>query len=130
MKAETIDKMHRCTALNSKTVEDILALPRFRDNLSAYWRSQKDMRKSVLQMWKEKGFRAKTHVIDKLLTLNVEDIIEAWKAIYKNASSLPRNQRQYISQLVRQAYNLTIAEIVCEEFPELRDELLPKSKSN
>jgi dsRNA-specific ribonuclease len=50
--------------------------------------------------------------------------------VLAKCSELSFAERQYIEQLGKQAYNLTVAQYVIEEFPELETELLNKSNAN
>ena len=133
MKAETIRKMKACKELQGKSIGDVVAMPLFRDNLAAYWQAQKADREAIQASYKamrklstQKGYKLPSHVIDKLSPLSVDEFIQAWKEVFNGESDRPRNQREYISQLARQAYNLTVCQIICKEFPELEAELLPK----
>lgn len=133
MKAETIVKMRACKELQGKTVGDIVEMPLFRDNLAAYWQAQKADREAIQASYKamrklsaRKGYKLPSHVIDKLSPLSVDEFIQEWKEVYSGESDRPKNQREYIKQLARQAYNLTVCQIICKEFPELEEELLPK----
>lgn len=133
MKAETISKMRACKELRGKTVGDIVEMPLFRDNLAAYWQAQKADREAIQASYKamrklstQKGYKLPSHVIDKLSMLSVDEFIQEWKEVYSGESDRPKNQREYIKQLARQAYNLTVCQIICKEFPELEAELLPK----
>lgn len=137
MKAETIVKMRACKELQGKTIGDVVEMPLFRDNLAAYWQSQKNDREAIKASYQamrklggQKSYKLPSHVIDKLSWMSVDDMIQAWKEVYTGESELSARARVYIRQLVRQAYNLTVCQIVCKEFPELEAELLPKSHDN
>ena len=47
MKKETLQKIRSCKALQGKTIFDVVALPRFVENLGAYWTAQKTDRDAI-----------------------------------------------------------------------------------
>lgn len=137
MKAETRKKVASCKALQEMTVADLCATVRFRDNLAAYMTAQRTdrdaIRKSYGAMRKlggANGFKLPAHPIDRVINMPVEDFAVEYLAVIANASKRPVAERRYIQQLGQQAYNLTVAQYVVDEYPELADELIPKSKSN
>ena len=137
MKAETRNKIASCKALQEMTVADLCATVRFRDNLAAYMTAQRTdrdaIRKSYDAMRKlggAKGYKLPAHPIDRVINMPVEDFAVEYLAVIANASKRPVAERRYIQQLGQQAYNLTVAQYVVDEYPELADELIPKSKSN
>ncbi len=137
MKAETRKKVASCKALQEMTVADLCATVRFRDNLAAYMTAQRTdrdaIRKSYDAMRKlggAKGYKLPAHPIDRVINMPVEDFAVEYLAVIANASKRPVAERRYIQQLGQQAYNLTVAQYVVDEYPELADELIPKSKSN
>ena len=137
MKKETLQKIRSCKALQGKDVADVVAMPRFRDNLAAYWTAQKmdrdAIRKSYAAMRKmggAAGYRIPAHVIDDLAAMTVEDLAVEYAKVIAGGSKRNHAERLYIRQIGQQAYNLTIAQIVVDEYPELADELLPKSNAN
>ena len=137
MKAETRNKVASCRALQEMTVADLCATARFRDNLAAYMTAQRTdrdaIRKSYDAMRKfggAKGYKLPAHPIDRVINMPVEDFAVEYLAVIANASKRPVAERRYIQQLGQQAYNLTVAQYVVDEYPELADELIPKSKSN
>ena len=137
MKAETRNKIASCKALQEMTVADLCATFRFRDNLAAYMTAQRTdrdaIRKSYDAMRKlggAKGYKLPAHPIDRVIDLTVEQFAAEYLAVLGRTSKRPVAERQYIQQLGQQAYNLTVAQYVVDEYPELADELIPKSKSN
>ena len=137
MKAETRKKVASCKALQEMTVADLCATVRFRDNLAAYMTAQRTdrdaIRKSYDAMRKlggAKGYKLPAHPIDRVINMPVEDFAVEYLAVIANASKRPVAERRYIQQLGQQAYNLTVAQYVVDEYPELADELIPKSKAN
>lgn len=129
----TLRKMESCKALKGKSVEDVVSSDRFVANLSAYITEQREARKAAVASFKAMrkagaiGYKLPAHPIDKTLELSVEDFAVEFAAVVTGASERPASERKYIEQLGKQAYNLTIAQIVCEEFPELEPALLPKA---
>ncbi len=137
MDKEINDKISRCKALQGQTVLDIINSDKFRDNLAGYWTAQKEDRKSIKSSYAAmnkvggiKGYKLPAHPIDKLFDCDVEQMRDEYTKVVAKVSTLPAAQRAYIWQLGQQAYALTVAQIVCEEFPELRGKLIPKSKAN
>lgn len=138
MKKETLQKIRSCKALQGKTIFDVVALPRFVENLAAYWTAQKTdrdaIRKSYDAMRKmggAKGYRIPAHPIDDLAQLSVDDLAVEYAKVVAGGSTRNHAERLYIRQIGQQAYNLTVAQYVVEEYPELEPELFPKkSKAN
>lgn len=136
MKKETLQKIRSCKALQGKTIFDVVALPRFVENLGAYWTAQKTdrdaIRKSYDAMRKmggANGYRIPAHPIDDLAQLSVDDLAVEYAKVVAGGSTRNHAERLYIRQIGQQAYNLTVAQYVVDEYPELEPELLPK-KSN
>lgn len=137
MKRETIEKISRCKALQGATVEDVVKSERFRENLAAYLTAQRDDRKAIQSSYKAMrkaggaaGYKLPAHVIDKFMDCTVGEFVADYLEVLAKVSPRPMRERQYIRQLGGQAYNLTITQFVIDEFPELADELTPKSKAN
>lgn len=134
MKPETIKKIDACKALQHASIADIVRGERFRQNLSAYMAAQREDRAKIRASYEAmkkvggaKGYKLPAHPVDKVINMPTEEFGEEYLRILSHKSNLPATLRQYIFQLARQAFNLTVAQYVCDEFPELRDELLPKS---
>lgn len=129
----TLNKIQSCKALQGKSVEDIISSDRFSKNLSAYITEQREARKAALASFKAmkkagaKGYKLPAHPIDKTMDLTVADFVVEYAAVIAGASERPASERKYIQQLGQQAYNLTVAQYVLEEFPELEPALLPKA---
>lgn len=138
MKKETLQKIRSCKALQGKTIFDIVTLPRFVENLAAYWTEQKETRKTAIASYQAmhklggpKGYKLPAHVIDKLVDLSVDDLAVEYAKVVAGGSTRNPAERKYIRQIGQQAYNLTVAQYVVEEYPELEPELFPKkSKAN
>lgn len=138
MKKETLKKIRSCKALQGKDVADIIAEPRFLENLGAYWTAQKTDRDAIRKSYNAMrkmgggvmGYKIPAHVIDDLAGMSVADMAVEYAKVVAGGSTRNHAERLYIRQIGQQAYNLTIAQIVIDEYPELANELLPKSKSN
>ena len=137
MKKETLKKISRCKALQGLSIAEVVRGEQFLKNLAAYMAAQREDRKQIRASYAAmkklggaKGYKLPSHVIDRVIDMTAEDFAEEYLRVITHKSDKPAAQREYIFQLARQAYNLTVAQIVCDEFPELRDELLPKSKEN
>ena len=129
----TLNKIQSCKALQGKSVEDIISSDRFSKNLSAYITEQREARKAAVASFKaiQKAgaldYKLPAHPIDKTMDLSVADFVVEYAAVIAGASKRPASERKYIKQLGPQAYNLTVAQYVLEEFPELEPALLPKA---
>lgn len=137
MKPETINKIRNCKALQGMTVGDLVATERFRDNLAAYMTAQREDRKAIQQSYQAmrkmggaKGYKLPAHPIDRIIDMSVEEFATEYMRVVAKVSKRSVAERQYIAQLGGQAYNLTVAQIVCEEFPELENELIPKTQTS
>lgn len=136
MKKETLQKIRSCKALQGKDVADIIAMPRFLENLAAYWTAQKTDRDAIRKSYEAmrkmggaKGYRIPAHPIDDLAGMSVADLAFEYAKVVAGGSTRNHAERLYIRQIGQQAYNLTVAQCVVEEYPELEPELFPK-KSN
>ena len=137
MDAETIKKMASCKVLRGMTVADLIETSRFRENLAAYMTAQRTdrdaIRKSYDAMRKlggAKGYRLPAHPIDRVIDMTVGEFAAEFLAVLGKTSKRPAAEREYIRQLGQQAYNLTAAQFVVDEYPELADVLIPKNKAN
>lgn len=137
MKKSTIKKIENCKALQGMTVADLCVTVRFRENLAAYITAQRVDREAIRHSYDamrklggKRGYKLPAHPIDRLIDISVDDFIGEFLAVIGKVSPRPFAERQYIKQLGQQAYNLTVAQYVIDEYPELADELIPKSKSN
>lgn len=131
------DAIRNCKALQGMTVEDVINSERYLNNLAAYIKAQRDDRKAIRASYDAMrkvggapGYKLPAHPIDKTMDMSTPEFAEEYKRIIAKMSILPAAQRAYIYQLGQQAYALTVAQIVSEEYPELRDKLIPKSKAN
>lgn len=134
---EVQQKINDCKALQGKTIADIVEMQRFQMNLIKYFTAQKEDRKAIQASYRTmhrfgtpKGYKLPAHAIDKVMDWSVEDLAVEYLRIFNKESNESAAVRKYIFQLAGQAYNLTIAQIVCEEFPELESYFFPKSKKN
>lgn len=133
MKKETLQKIRSCKALQGKDVADIIAMPRFLENLGAYWTAQKTDRDAIRKSYEAmrkmggaNGYRIPAHVIDDLAGMSVADLAFEYAKVVAGGSTRNHAERLYIRQIGQQAYNLTVAQYVVEEYPELEPELFPK----
>ena len=137
MDKDTQRKIESCKALQGKTVEELIATDRFRNNLAAYMTAQKEDRKQIRASYEAmrklggaKGYKLPAHPIDRVIDLSVDDFAAEYMAVIALVSERPVSERRYIQQLGQQAYNLTVAQYVVEEYPELEPVLIPKAKAN
>ena len=134
---ETQQKIASCKALQGMTVEDFIKNDRFRDNLAGYLTEQRETRKmarasyaAMKKVGGAKGYKLPSHVCDKFIDVSVDQFAEMFLAVVAKRYNGPLAERQYILQLGMQAYNLTVAQYVVEEYPELEPVLFPKAKAN
>lgn len=137
MKLEILKKIRSCKELRGKTIKDIVESVEFVENLAAYWVAQKADREATKKSYEAmrkaggaKGYRVPAHPIDDLCALTANEMAAEYYAVLMKMCNRPAAERKYIYQLGQQAYNLTIAQIVIREFPELEDTLIPKSKNS
>lgn len=137
MKKEILTKIQSCKALSGKTVAELIATERFRNNLAAYMTAQREDRKQIRASYEAmrkvggaKGYKLPAHPIDRVIDLSVDDFAAEYMAVIAKISKRPVAERRYIQQLGQQAYNLTVAQYVVEEYPELEPVLIPKAKAN
>ena len=117
-----------CRALDGKTVRDVLQMPRFLDNLSALWDEQRALRSSAEAS--VPGKRLASHVICSLMGLSEEDMVNEYALVLSRVSTRSAAQRKYILQLGSLAYSRTVAQLLAEEHPEMRDEILGTKETN
>ena len=134
---ETKQKIASCKALQGKTVEELSATDRFRNNLAAYMTAQKEDRKQIRASYEAmrklggaKGYKLPAHPLDALEILTTEELAIEYAKVVAGGSTRGHAQRKYIRQIGQQAYNLTVAQMVVEEYPELEPVLIPKAKAN
>lgn len=134
---ETQQKIASCKALQGKTVEELIATDRFRNNLAAYMTAQREDRKQIRASYEAmrkvggaKGYKLPAHPIDRVIDLSADDFASEFVAVIAKVSKRLFAERRYIQQLGQQAYNLTVAQYVVEEYPELEPVLIPKAKAN
>lgn len=137
MKKEIRRKIESVKALQNASVEDILAMPEFTENLGKYLKAQQEDRKAIRASYEAmkklggaKGYKLPSHPLDHFSETEPETFAEMVREVLAGVSRLPVAQRNYIRQLGLQAYSLTVAQIVIKEYPELEDELIPKNKDN
>lgn len=131
MDKATIEAIKDCKALKGKTISDICEMPEFMTNLTAYIKAQQDERDAA-RATLAKGMRLPAHPIDRVFArlTTPEMFRDEFMAIIDCVSDMNRAERTYVEQLGQQAYNLTVAQIIVKERPELEPVLLPKAKAN
>lgn len=134
MYKEIQDKVKSCKALQGMTIAELVQTDRFRNNLAAYMTAQRTDREQIRKSYEAmrklggaKGFKLPAHPIDKCIYMTVGEMIAEYELIVNRNSERPRAEREYIRQLCGQAFNLTVAQYVVDEFPELADVLIPKN---
>ena len=134
---ETQQKIASCKALQGKSVEELIATDRFRNNLAAYMTAQREDHKQIRASYEAmrkvggaKGYKLPAHPIDRVIDLSADDFASEFVAVIAKVSKRPFAERRYIQQLGQQAYNLTVAQYVVDEYPELEPVLIPKAKAN
>lgn len=120
-------------ALKGRTIADILADEKFAYNLGKYWDAQSADRKAAEDSAKAikaklRGFKIPAHPIDHFKGWTVQMLRDEYGRVLEHKSNLSANDRKYLCQLCGQAYNLTIVEIAAEKYPEIKEELIPKTK--
>lgn len=137
MNKEILNKIRDCKALQNMTIEDLCKTDRFLDNLAAYMTAQREDRNAIRSSYDAmrklggaKGYKIPSHPIDDVISMSVEEFAREYLNVISKCSKRPAAERQYIQQLGQQAYNLTVAQIVINEFPELESVLIPKTKTN
>ena len=128
----TQQRIASCKALQGKTIRDICETQLFMYNLEHYMKAQFDDRKAIKASYEAmkkaggaKDYGLPAHVIDQLTEMTVEDFAAEYMSIQCKHSIRPMEQRKFIRQLAQQAYNLTVAEMVVIQFPDLEPELIP-----
>ena len=84
----------------------------------------------MLKVGGAKGYKLPAHPIDRVIDLSVDEFAAEFLAVVSGISKRSAAERKYIEQLGRQAYNLTVAQYVVEEYPELENTLIPKKNVN
>lgn len=128
------EKIRSCKGLQGKSVADICRLDGFRENLWAYVTAQREEWKALRQHAElrsksaGKTLRAPSHAMDSTVDWDVYRWVDEFICVIGKTSNLSAAVREYVGQLGMQAYNVTIANIVLIEFPELREYFFGKSK--
>lgn len=137
IKKEIAEKMKSCKALQGKRVLDILEMPEFAENIGKYFDAQKSewqaARKSLEAQRKIAGtnrLRLPAHTLDKLVGWSTEMLRQEFVAVVQKTSKQSHAVREYVGQIGVQAYNVTVANFVVAEFPELKDYFFPKTNKN
>lgn len=134
---KNVDKIRSCKALQGVSVEQLIKGERYRNNIAAYLKEQQETRKTTIASYKAMhkfggpiGYKLPAHVVDHFIDWTVDKFIAEFINVIAKRSELSCAERQYIEQLGKQAYNLTVAQYVVEEFTELENELLNRSNAN
>lgn len=123
------EKIRACKALQGKTVADICQMPGFLANLSAYVEVQRAEWKKLREFAESQpGKRAKAHPMDTTIGWTDEQWRYEFMAVLNKTSHQSSAVREYIRQLGMQAYNVTVANLVILEFPDLRSYFFKNSK--
>lgn len=137
MNPEVESKVRSCKELQGKTIFDICASDEFLENLAKYMEAQRADRKAIQASYQAmrkaggaKGYKLPSHPIDRVIDMTCEAFTMEYIAVIYKSSKRPYAEREYIRQLGNQAYGVTIANIVCKEFPELKEKLFPKANEN
>ena len=137
MNKEIQQKIASCKALQNMTVADVINTQRFADNLAKYLNAQREDRKAIrasyaamIKAGGSKRYKLPAHVIDHFETWTVGEFTAAYLECINKKYNGPFAERQYITQLGQQAYNVTVCQYVVEEFPELEPVLFPKNKQS
>ena len=127
-------KIESCKALQGKTIDDVCKMPEFQKNLAAYMEAQRTDRAAIRRSYEAmrkmggaKGYKLPAHAIDRVINLSAEQFTDEFTSCICRTCKRPFAEREYITQLGMQAYNLTVAQIIVAEFPELHDHFFPKA---
>ena len=140
-KEELEEKVRNCKALKDKSILDVINLPLFVDNLTKYMECQfedrkktRDSYKAMVKLGGSEKYKLPAHVIDRVLGTEKmtapQDFVNMFAEVVVGMSKRSSEERHYIQQLGQQAWNKTVGDIVCDEFPELTDYFFPKQKTN
>ena len=125
------EKIRSCKGLKGKSVIEICKGAGFLSNLESYVEQQRAERRMVLE-YAEKiahgKMHAPAHAIDETLEWTIDEWRDNFIEVIAKVSPLSRRVREYVFQLGMQAYNVTIANIIILEYPELREYFFGKSK--
>lgn len=134
---EQKQKIASCKALQGMSIMDVVNTERFIVNLEKYMKAQRDDRAAIRSSYDAmrklggaKGMKIPAHVCDRVLMLPANVFAMEYLKVIAYSSEKSASEREYIRQLGQQAYNLTTAQYVCDEFPELHDVFFPKTNQN
>lgn len=137
MKKETLEAIRNCKALQGQTIADICQTDEFLGILDKYMRVQLEERqaaRNAILTPNRLNQRLPAHVIDKVEKLGLMNsptrFANEWCKIINRESELSAKEREYVRQLGQQAFNLTVANFVIKENPELRSELYNTKNTN
>lgn len=128
MNRELQAKIRQTKALQGKSIEDVVRSERFFRVLTTYMKEQKATREAADLLAKSRNLTLNTHPMTELDMEDVDGFREEYLKCISKTSTLRPIVRHYIMQLAGQAYAYTVALIVCEQFPELKSQLLNTKK--
>ena len=128
MNRELQEKIRKTKALQGKSVEDVVRSERFFRVLATYMREQKETREAADLLAKSRNLTLNTHPMTEMDMEDVDGFREEYLKCLSKTSELRPTMRKYIMQLAGQAYAYTVALIICEQFPELKSQLLNTKK--
>ena len=128
MNRELQEKIRKTKALQGKSVEDVVRSERFFRVLATYMREQKETREAADLLAKSRNLTLNTHPMTEMDMEDVDGFREEYLKCLSKTSELRPMMRKYIMQLAGQAYAYTVALIICEQFPELKSQLLNTKK--
>ena len=139
-KEQLQEKIQSCKALQGKSVMDVINLPLFAQNLTKYMECQfedrkktRDSYKAMVKVGGSKKYKIPAHPIDRVLgmdkMIDPQIFINEYAQVLSKVSTRSAEERNYIRQLGQQAWNKTVGDIVCDEFPELKEYFFPKAEN-
>lgn len=124
---EQIKKILSVKRLHGLSIAEFCSTPEFLDTLGKYFDAQKEehsaMRSAfgaIRKMGGGKGMKVPAHVLDHLVDWTTERLRDEYVACINKTSTRSAAEREYILQLGMQAYNVATVEIICAEYPDLR----------
>lgn len=126
-------------ALRDKSVYDVLIMPEFLTNLTAYVNEQVETRTKVLETIAElkkqnKRVAENRPTIDRVMDLGLMndpgDFAVEFAKVLNHQSEHPAGIRLYIGQLGMKAYNATIEKFICDANPDMAELLKQATATN
>lgn len=136
LRKEIKKKIYKVDKLQGKTIYDVIQTEEFISNLTAYLNAQREDRDAIKKSFATakalggaKGMKLPAHTIDRLDGITPIKFAEEFSFVLSGISKRSAAEREYITQLGMQAYNLTIANFIIEQFPELREDIFINQNS-